>query len=267
MELCAQGVSYSYPDGTRAIDGISLCVSSGEVSCLLGPNGSGKSTLLLLLSGLIRPESGSITLDGVDIGKLEYRRTCGILFQNPLDQLIAPTVEEDVSLGPRQLRLSPEEVEARVRSSLARLGLLGLEGRSPFRLSGGEASKVALAGLIALDPEVYLLDEPSSSLDLKGIEVLKELLRELKGRGKIVVIATQDSDFAYEVADRIYILSGGRIIAEGSSEVLSEVELEGIGIRAPAALRIYRRLSPPLIEPPKNIESLIDALRKLLPSS
>lgn len=264
MKLCAHGVSYTYPDGTKAVEEISLCFFPGEVTCLLGPNGSGKSTFLLLLSGLIRPTSGSVTLDGVDIGELDSRRMFGILFQNPSDQLIAPTVEEDVSLGPKQLKLDVKEVRDRVRSSLGRLGIIELEKRSPFRLSGGEAAKVALAGLIALDPEVYLLDEPSASLDIRGIDALKDLLRELKGRGKIVIIATQDSDFASEVADKVYILNRGRIIAGGGLEILSRVQLEDLGIRAPTALRIYRRLSPPLNDPPANLESLIDALRRIL---
>jgi len=266
MRLCAHGVSYAYPDGTLAIEGVSLCVSSGKVICVLGPNGSGKSTLLLLMAGLIRPSSGRITLDGVEIDSLEYRKICGILFQDPSDQLIAPTVEEDVALGPEQLRLGKEEVRERVRSSLERLGLLGLERKSPFRLSGGEAAKVALAGLMALDPEVYLLDEPSSSLDLRGVEVLKEVLRELKGRGKIVVIATQDSDFASEVADEVYIMNKGRLIAGGDLRILSELPLEEIGIKPPTALRICRMLFPLIKDPLVDLDSLIEVLRRTLSS-
>ncbi|MEM3371272.1 MAG: ABC transporter ATP-binding protein [Candidatus Korarchaeum sp.] len=265
MELCASEASYTYPDGTKAVDRVSLCVRSGEVVCILGPNGSGKSTLLLLLAGLIRPTSGSVTLDRVELESVAgYRRICGVLFQTPSDQLVAPTVEEDVALGPRQLKLGDEEVRGRVRSSLERFGLMGFEGRSPFRISGGEAAKVALAGLVALDPQIYLLDEPSSSLDSEGIEALKGLLRELKERGRIIVVATQDSDFASEVADKVYIMKEGKIIAGGGLEVLSQIQLEEVGIRTPTALRIYRRLSLPLSDPPVNLESLIDALRKLL---
>lgn len=265
MELCASEASYTYPDGTKAVDRASLCVRSGEVACLLGPNGSGKSTLLLLLAGLVRPTSGRVTLDDTELERVaDYRRICGVLFQSPSDQLIAPTVEEDVALGPKQLKLSDEEVRERVRSSLERFGLLGFERRSPFKLSGGEAAKVALAGLVALDPQVYLLDEPSSSLDSRGVVVLKGLLKELKEKGRIVVIATQDSDFASEVADKVYIMKEGKIIAGGGLEVLSQVDLEEVGVRVPSALRIYRRLSLPLDDPPVDLDSLVDALRRFL---
>ncbi|MCS7102795.1 MAG: energy-coupling factor ABC transporter ATP-binding protein [Candidatus Korarchaeum sp.] len=265
MDLCAFEVSYTYPDGTKAIDEVSLCIYSGEIACLLGPNGSGKSTLLLLLAGLIRPTSGYITFKGVKLEYIaDYRRLCGVLFQDPSDQLIAPTVEEDVALGPKQLKLSDEDVRVRVKSSLERFGLLGFERRSPFRLSGGETARVALAGLIASDPQVYLLDEPSSSLDVRGINVLKGLLRELKKKGKLVIIATQDSDFASEVADKIYIMSRGKLIAGGGLEVMKQLNFEEIGIKMPSALRIYKKLSIPLNDPPVNLDSLVEALRRLL---
>ena len=266
MKLCANNVSYSYPDGTKAIEDVNLCISSGEIVCLLGPNGSGKSTLLLLLAGLIKPTSGFITLDGENLGK-NYRRICGILFQNPSDQLIAPTVGEDVSLGPKQLRLGSQEIERRVKEALETLELLGFEERSPFRLSGGEIARVALAGLIALDPEIYLLDEPSSSLDLRGMEALREVLRELKGRGKIVVIATQDSDLVSEVADKVYIFNRGRLVLGGSVDVLYEAPLEEIGVRAPTTVRICKEISQFLDECPLRLEDLINTLKGAFSSS
>jgi cobalt/nickel transport system ATP-binding protein len=266
MKLCANNVSYSYPDGTKAIEDVSLCISSGEIVCLLGPNGSGKSTLLLLLAGLIKPTSGSITVDGENLGR-DYRKICGILFQNPSDQLIAPTVGEDVSLGPRQLKLEYQEIERRVKGALEALELLGFEDRSPFRLSGGEIARVALAGLIALDPEVYLLDEPSSSLDLKGMEALMEILRKLKEMGKIVVIATQDSDLASEVADKIYIFNKGKLISGGRVNILYEAPLEEIGVKAPATVKICKELSHFISECPLRMDDLINALKRALSSS
>lgn len=263
MELCAYNLSYSYPDGTKAIEDVSFCASSGEIVCLLGPNGSGKSTLLLLLAGLLKPQSGRITLDGKDIREIEYRKMCGVLFQNPLDQLIAPTVWEDVSLGPKQLGLREEELTDRVRSVLSKFGLLGFERRSPFRLSGGEAARVALAGVTALDPEVYLLDEPTSSLDYRGMEILRKMLEELKAKGKIVIVATQDSDFAFESADKIHLFSEGKLIASGGIEILNEVKLEEIGVRVPVALRLYEMIRNCLSNP---VDSIL-ALRKLLTSN
>lgn len=263
MELCAHGISYSYPDGTKAIENVSLCVYSGEIVCLLGPNGSGKSTLLLLLAGLLKPNSGSVTLNGKDIEELNYRRICGILFQNPWDQLIAPTVWEDVSLGLRQLGLSGSEIKARVEAVLEEFGLAGFEERSPFKLSGGEAARVALAGLVALDPEVYLLDEPTSSLDYVGMEALKRLLRGLKERGKIVVIATQDSDFVFELADKVYLINEGKLMYGGDLRVLSEIRLEDIGVRVPVALKLYKKLLNCL----SNSGDPISTLREILSSN
>ncbi len=231
MRLSLSRVSYSYPDGTEALKEITLEVSSGEVAVILGPNGSGKSTLLLIMAGLLTPTSGEVTLDGRGLGRW-YRRICGIMFQDPRDQLVAPTVWEDVSLAPKQLGL---EVDSRVKDALRFFGVEELADRSPFRLSRGQAAKVILAGLRAHDPFVLLLDEPCSSLDAEGTERLIEFIREFRERDRIVVVASQSSYLASKISDKVFVLNGGRLVVSGPADiVLSDGDaLARAGVRPP----------------------------------
>lgn len=266
MLLEAREVSYTYPDGTEALMNVNVQLRAGEVVALLGPNGSGKSTLLLILAGLLEPSSGEVLLDGRPISSMEFdfRRMCGILFQNPADQLLAPTVWEDVALAPSQLGLSGEELEHRVREALKRVGVTELSDKSPHRLSHGQAARVALAGIIAQDPLVILLDEPTASLDLPGCEILERFLDEAKARGRIVCLASQDAEFAARVADRVYLLASGTILASDlAEEVLSDADLlMSAGVRPPSTVRIYSKLFPNSKEkPPIKEDSLIDRLR------
>ena len=269
MLLEARGVSYRYPDGTVALKNVSVQLRAGEVVALLGPNGSGKSTLLLILAGLLEPSSGEVLLDGRQISSmgLDFRRICGVFFQNPSDQLLAPTVWEDVALAPSQLGLSGEELEHVVRGALRRAGVTELSDKSPHRLSYGQAARVALAGIIAQDPIVILLDEPTASLDLTGCEILEEFLEEAKARGRIVGLASQDAGFAARVADRVYLLTGGTISACGSAEeILSSADLlTSAGVRPPPTVRIYSKLFPNSKErPPIREDSLVDKLRDVI---
>lgn len=268
MKIEVIDVHYSYPDGTPALQGVSLELRSGEVVSLLGPNGSGKSTLLLILAGLIEPLSGEVLLNGERISSLgtRYRKMCGILFQDPADQLLAPTVEEDVSIGPRQLDLPEEEIKDRVESVLLRLGIIDIRGKSPYKISYGQAAKVALAGLLAQDPDIYLLDEPSSSLDLYGVSFLIELIQELRDQGKIIVVASQDSELVAEISDRVYLLDRGRVISAGKpNRVLTDIEmLTSIGIRSPTTVRIFSKVFPNAKEIPVREEDLIRKIRDFL---
>ncbi|MGB9625525.1 MAG: energy-coupling factor ABC transporter ATP-binding protein [Phycisphaerae bacterium] len=220
---------FRYPDGTDALRGVSFFVAPGESVGLIGPNGAGKSTLLLHLNGLL-PEhlSGEsavsvlgekLTADNVHA----VRRTVGLLFQDPNDQLFCPTVFEDVAFGPRQFGLSEEEVSRRVRESLARVGLQGFENRAPHHLSGGEKRRVCLAGVLACEPGILVLDEPSSDLDPCSRRELKELLRQIP---ITKIIATHDLELVVELCSRVLVLDAGRIVAEGPTvSLLSDEEL------------------------------------------
>jgi len=222
-------LQYRYRDGTEALRGISFRVSPGECIALLGPNGSGKSTLLLHLNGLL-PEKingdGAVKISGEPLapGNLEkIRRQVGLVFQDPDDQLFCPTVAEDVAFGPQQLGLSESEVSARVKLSLAQVGLAGFEQRLTHHLSHGEKRRACLAGVLACEPAVLVLDEPTSDLDPRGRREFKALLREIPATK---LIATHDLEMAVELCPRSIILDHGQIIADGRTvELLADEPL------------------------------------------
>ncbi len=263
--LEAREVSFCYPDGTVALDSVTVRADPGEIVAILGPNGSGKTTLLMILAGLLEPTSGEVLLGGRPLSTLqdEYRRICGVLFQNPRDQLLAPTVWEDVALGPSQLGLRGEELRSRVESALAAVGASHLAQRSPHRLSSGQAARIALAGLLAHDPPIILLDEPTASLDLEGRRALGRILLDARRRGKIVFVATQSSDLAAEFADRVYMMVKGRVRASGRpEEILSAADtLESVGVEPPMAVRVFRALFPDLpVRAPVRLDELTQML-------
>ncbi len=222
--LEAREVRYRYPRGPEAIRGISFHVRRGEKVALVGPNGAGKSTLLLMFNGMIRPDSGKLLFDNRAIGYdrdslRELRRRVGFVFQNPDRQFIAPTVWQDVAFGPVNLGLSAGEVEKAVESALRNVGLSGLGDRAPHQLSSGEKKRVALAGVLAMDPDLLVLDEPTSNLDPAGSEDIMELLEELREAGKTIFISTHDVELAYPWADRVILLRAGEILQEDSPEL------------------------------------------------
>jgi cobalt/nickel transport system ATP-binding protein len=222
-------LQYRYPDGTQALHDISFRVLPGECIALLGPNGSGKSTLLLHLNGLL-PEKlsgdGAVKINGepVAAGNLEtIRRQVGLVFQDPDDQLFCPTVAEDVAFGPRQLGWSETDITAHVKKSLAQVGLTGFEHRVTHHLSHGEKRRACLAGVLASEPAVLVLDEPTSDLDPRGRREFKAVLRLLPATK---LIATHDLELAVEICARTIILDHGRIIADGRTvELLSDEKL------------------------------------------
>jgi cobalt/nickel transport system ATP-binding protein len=210
---------FSYPDGQRALDGLSLAVREGEKVGLIGANGAGKSTLLLHLNGIL-PSKGCINVLGMKVEKANLkaiRQSVGLVFQNPDDQLFCPTVGDDVAFGPRQLRLPEAEVAARVRDSLAAVGLRGFEARSAFHMSFGEKKRVAIATVLSMNPKVLALDEPTSNLDPRS---RKELIRLLRRLGGTQIIASHDLDLVRTLCDRAVLLSKGRNVAEGAPETI-----------------------------------------------
>lgn len=222
-------LNFRYPDGTEALRGTNLRVAPGECLALLGPNGSGKSTLLLHLNGLL-PEKpfgdGAVKINGLVVApeNLEtIRRQVGFVFQDPDDQLFCPNVAEDVAFGPQQLGLGDTQIMARVKTSLAQVGLAGFENRSTHHLSHGEKRRVCLAGVLACAPAVLVLDEPTSDLDPRGRREFKALLR---GIPATKLIATHDLELAVELCSRTVILDHGQVIADGRTmELLADEPL------------------------------------------
>jgi cobalt/nickel transport system ATP-binding protein len=222
--LEAREIRYRYPRGMEAIQGISFHIRKGEKIALVGPNGAGKSTLMLMFNGMIRPDSGIILFDNkpvsYDKGSLRaLRKRVGFVLQNPDRQIIAPTVYQDVAFGPVNLGYSENEVKTAVLEALRYVGLEGFERRPPHLLSGGEKKRVAIAGILAMDPDVLVFDEPTSGLDPSGSEDIMELLDELHHQGKTIIISTHDIELAYPWADRAILLLEGKILQEAIPDV------------------------------------------------
>ncbi len=216
---------FSYPDGNRALEGISLDIFEGEKVAVIGPNGAGKSTLLLHLNGVLQ-SNGNVRVFGKKVDRKNLRgirQKVGLVFQNPDDQLFCPTVFDDVAFGPRNMSLSPEEIKSRVEESLTAVGLAGFEDRSPFHMSVGEKRRVAIATVLSMNAEILAFDEPTSNLDPKGKRELAQLLGKL-GRTQIVI--TQDLSLAGKLCDRVILISKGEKVAEGiPEEILSDHSL------------------------------------------
>ena len=233
-------VSYKYPDGTPALDKVNFQAPKGKIVALLGPNGAGKSTLFLHFNGILRPSSGTVMVNGetLDYAKkalMRVRQKVGIVFQNPDDQLFAPTVAEDVTFGPLNMGLEQDEVEKRVEEALKRVGMEGYGKRPPHHLSGGEKKRVAIAGILAMRPEIMVLDEPTSGLDPKGASQILRILYQLNKEGMSIVISTHDVDLVPLYASSVYIISEGQIIKEGTPQTVFDDEetIRGANLRLP----------------------------------
>jgi cobalt/nickel transport system ATP-binding protein len=232
----ARGLTFTYPDGTPALDGVSFRLVHGESVAVVGANGAGKSTLLLALNGLVTPSAGEARIGDVSVTaatRAQIHRTVGFVFQDADDQLFMPTVREDVAFGPLNLGLPPPEVEARVAAALEQVGASHLAGRAPYRLSGGEKRSVAIAGVLAMSPSVLLLDEPSAGLDPAARRGLIELLKSF---AHTRVIATHDLDLVLDACSRVLVMREGRIEADGAPR----------DVFADAALLARCRLEQPL---------------------
>ena len=247
--LEARDIRYRYPRGMEAIQGISFHIRKGEKIALVGPNGAGKSTLMLMFNGMIQPDSGTLLVDNepirYDKASLRMlRKRVGFVLQNPDRQIIAPTVYQDVAFGPTNLGYSEEEVKKAVKGALQRVGLEGFERRPPHQLSGGEKKRVAIAGVLAMDPDVLVFDEPTSGLDPSGSEDIMELLEELNHQGKTIIISTHDIELAYPWADRAILLLKGKILQEDIPDVaFGNVEyVRQARLSIPTLLELYSEL-------------------------
>lgn len=254
----AENLTYTYAAGTPlaipALCDVSLSVRKGEFLALVGPVGAGKSTLVQHFNGLLLPTRGRVLVAGRDTRRKEVRRRLwqlvGLAFQYPEQQLFAQTVFDDVAFGPRNLRLPSQEVAERVFEALEMVGLDPQEVRelSPFALSQGQRRRVALAGILAVRPEVLVLDEPTAGLDPRGRRRLLGLFKDLQRRqGKTIILITHQMDVAAELADRVIVLCQGRIFRQGSPrEVFADAgALQEIGLKPPLPVELLSRLGIP----------------------
>jgi biotin transport system ATP-binding protein len=224
-------LSYRFSDGEPGLRDVNLFVEKGELVVLLGQNGSGKTTLLRCIKGLIQPPKGKVAVNGLDVAThlLEARKMVGLVFQEPDAQIVGETVYDDVAFGPENLKLSHDEIQKRVLAALASTGLTKLAHRSPYRLSGGEKRRLAVAGVLAMEPLVVSMDEPFSNLDYPSVLQVRDQLWSLKRSGRTLLVSTHQLDKVMDMADRLVILHEGKVALSGSvSEVGPEVELYGI---------------------------------------
>jgi cobalt/nickel transport system ATP-binding protein len=242
-------VSYAYPDGHVALQRVNLKVVRGERIAILGANGAGKSTLLMLMNGLYAPSTGTVSVLGNPAtGRYlsTVRREVGLVFQDPDDQLFCPTLWDDVCFGPLNMGLSEEEVRIRSVEALRAMALEGYEDKLPHHLSAGEKKRAAIATVLAMRPQILILDEPTANLDPKGRRELAKLLRTLHDSQSLtLIIGTHDVNFVPEVADRACVLNCGRLVADGPMrEIFSEGSvMEQANLEPPIITQLYRAVA------------------------
>jgi cobalt/nickel transport system ATP-binding protein len=217
-----RNLSYTYPGSVTALDGINFIAPRNSRIALIGSNGAGKSTLFKHFNGILKPTAGSVLVRGEPITKenlREVRKFVGLVFQHPDDQIFSPTVEQDVAFGPTNLGLDEETVQHRVNEALHIVGIEDLAQRVPHHLSGGEKKKVAIAGVIAMEPQVLVLDEPNAGLDPRGVREFNTFINSLSSDyGMTVILSTHDVGLVPEIADYIYVMNKGKIVASGTVE-------------------------------------------------
>lgn len=238
-KLEVKDLHFAYPDGHKAINGISFTIHHGESVGIIGANGAGKSTLLMLIMGILFPSHGEVIVGDVHVTQKTLpliRQSLGMVFQDPDDQLFMTTVYDDVAFGPRNYRLDEKEVEARVLKALETVGILHLKDRAPFKLSGGEKRAAAIASVLSMHPDFLIMDEPTSGLDPKSRRRVMALLRSFKHSR---IITGHDLDMVFELCDRTIIIKDGEIAADGNTrEVLTDARLlDECGLEMPFSLQ------------------------------
>ena len=227
--------SFHYPDGTAALDGVSLSIEHGEKVVLIGPNGAGKSSILLAMAGFARG-SGSVVVDGLEVEKKNLkalRRVLGCCLENPDDQLFMPTLREDIAFGPLNMGLPQDEINIRVEEALSTVGLLDKAHKPPHHLSAGQKRAAAIATVLSMTPKIITLDEPDGSLDPRRRIQLQTLLKSLT---QTLVIATCNMNFAHAIADRVILVDQGRIVADNTPDTImaDKTLMEKHGLELPA---------------------------------
>jgi cobalt/nickel transport system ATP-binding protein len=246
--LETRDLTYVYPGNVTGLDHVNFIAGRNARIAVIGANGAGKSTLFKHFNGILRPTSGTVLVHGEPVTQKnirEVRKFVGLVFQNADDQIFSPTVEQDVAFGPMNLGLDAETVSHRVEEALAMVGIEHLRERVPHHLSGGEKKRVAIAGVIAMEPQVIVLDEPTAGLDPKGVKDLISVINALaREYGITVIFSTHDVSLVPEVADYIYVMHRGKIVAEGSvSDVFADLELlSSVRLDVPVIPKLIRQL-------------------------
>ena len=278
MSIKIENLSFIYMEGTpfekKAIDNISLNIKDGEFIALIGHTGCGKSTLVQNINGLLKPSEGNILIDGVNINekgvkKINIRRKVGLVFQYPEYQLFEDTVEKDISFGPRSLGLANEEIKSRIKKamSVVELDYEIYKDQSPFELSGGQKRRVAIAGIVAMEPNILILDEPTAGLDPEGRERILTQISRLHKEYKVTIIFVSHSmEDVAKVASRILVMEKGHIILDGTpGQVFKEVDiLEKVGLAAPQISYLVQKLKKKGIELAPDTFTVIDARNQIL---
>lgn len=246
--ITAENVSFSYDKQKKVIDGISLSIEKGEYVAVIGKNGSGKSTLAKLFNGLLRADEGDIIVDGLSASDkknlFEIRKKAGVVFQNPDNQLVASIVEDDIVFGPENIGLDRKEIKKRIDFALSAVGMEEYRYASPERLSGGQKQRVAIAGVLALKPDILILDEATSMLDPQGRKEILEVVKRLnKEQGVTVIAITHYMEETLD-ADRVIIIDGGKVALTGTpAQIFSDVKLiKGYGLELPLAAYIADKI-------------------------
>ena len=234
-----EGLTYRFTDGTLGLDNVNLTIPQGQLVVLAGPNGSGKTTLLRHLNGLLKPRVGSVLLDGTSVYRdlRQTRQTVGMVFQNADSQIVGETVLDDVAFGPENLGLDQVRVQEKVEAALNTVGLGHLADHRPHTLSGGEKRRLAIAGILAMEPKIVIFDEPFSNLDYPGVKQVLEQMISLHQSGRTIIVATHDLEKIIAHAQRLLVMCLGRLVLDGApDELLHEVEF--FGVRQPCASRL-----------------------------
>ena len=236
--LQVAGLCCAYPDRPNVLHSINLSILPGERVGIIGPNGAGKTTLFLSLCGVLSPTAGEIVLYGTPIQPSQFRPEIGLVFQDSTDQLFSLSVWDDVAFGPLNMGLEKDEVDRRVEAALQVTGITHLSHRAPHHLSGGEKRMVAIASVLAMQPQLIIYDEPSASLDIRG---RRRLIQFLQQSQETILVSSHDLELIVEVCDRVILLDGGEVIADGKTRsLLQDTELmEAHGLETPHSLRYH----------------------------
>lgn len=267
IEVKSVGFRYGGEKNKYALDDVSLSIEEGEFVAIVGHNGSGKSTLAKLLNGLLEPTKGDVIINGMntrDDGKIfDVRKTVGVVFQNPDNQMVATIIEDDVAFGPENLGLKREEISERVEYALESVGMTEFRGREPFKLSGGQKQRIAIAGILAIKPRVLVLDESTAMLDPPGRDEIMRVVDKLRKESNMTVITITHFMEEAEKADRVIVLDGGKKLLEGKpSDVFAQADaLKSAGLIPPLYVRVHDALKDKIDLPDvKNEEQLAEAL-------
>jgi energy-coupling factor transport system ATP-binding protein len=257
-----EDVYFSYPNGVEALKGVSLVIKNGEFVAIMGQNGAGKTTLVKHFNGLLKPSQGTVRVDGVETKKTSVAalsRNAGFVFQNPDHQLFSETVEEEIAFALKNFGFEADVTEQRVSWALNLLGLVQYRKTSPFLLSGGERKRVALASVLAWNPNILILDEPTIGQDYQQKEKLRQFIVQMQTQGKTVVIVTHDVEFLAECNPRVMLMKEGTIVADGEGkEILTTPEvLAKSSIVLPQIAQIFMKLTS--LGLPKNVIDVYDA--------